>query len=89
MKKENKKLGMGLGALLSPAKTNKSNVSKIDISKISPNKHQPRKNFEDKDIQELSNSIKNQGLIQPIIVRDAGDNNYEIILQFHNIIENR
>ena len=60
MKKENKKLGMGLGALLSPAKTNKSNVNKIDISKISPNKQQPRKNFEDKDIQELSNSIKNQ-----------------------------
>ena len=79
MKKENKKLGMGLGALLSPAKTNKSNVNKIDISKISPNKHQPRKNFEDKDIQELSHSIKNQGLIQPIIVRVAGDDNYEII----------
>ena len=79
MKKENKKLGMGLGALLTPAKINKNNVNKIDISKISPNKQQPRKNFEDKDIQELSNSIKNQGLIQPIIVRDAGDDGYEII----------
>ena len=79
MKKENKKLGMGLGALLSPTKTNKSNVNKIDISKISPNKQQPRKNFEDKDLQELSYSIKNQGLIQPIIVRGAGDDNYEII----------
>ena len=79
MKKENNKLGMGLGALLSPTNANKSNVNKIDISKISPNKQQPRKNFEDKDIQELSNSIKNQGLIQPIIVRDAGDDNYEII----------
>ena len=79
MKKENKKLGMGLGALLSPTKTNKSNVNKIDISKISPNKQQPRKNFEENDIQELSNSIKNQGLIQPIIVRDVGDDSYEII----------
>ena len=79
MKKENKKLGMGLGALLSPTNTNKNNVNKIDISKISPNKKQPRKNFEDKDIQGLSNSIKNQGLIQPIIVRDSGDDNYEII----------
>jgi len=79
MKKENKKLGMGLGALLTPTNINKNNVNKIDISKISPNKQQPRKNFEDKDIQELSNSIKNQGLIQPIIVRDAGDDNYEII----------
>ena len=79
MKKENKKLGMGLGALLSPAKTNKNNVNKIDISKIAPNKQQPRKNFEDKDLQELSYSIKNQGLIQPIIVRGVGDDNYEII----------
>ena len=79
MKKENKKLGMGLGALLTPTNINKNNVNKIDISKISPNKQQPRKNFQDKDIQELSNSIKNQGLIQPIIVRDAGHDNYEII----------
>ena len=79
MKKENKRLGMGLGALLTPTNINKNNVNKIDISKILPNKQQPRKNFEDKDIQELSNSIKNQGLIQPIIVRDAGHDNYEII----------
>ena len=79
MNKENKKLGMGLGALLSTTNGNKNNVNKIDISKISPNKQQPRKNFEENDIQELSNSIKNQGLIQPIIVRVAGDDSYEII----------
>ncbi len=79
MNKENKKLGMGLGALLSTTNGNKNNVNKIDISKISPNKQQPRKNFEENDIQELSNSIKNQGLIQPIIVRNVGDGNYEII----------
>ena len=69
MIKENKKLGMGLGALLSSSSPNKSTVNKIDISKISPNKQQPRKNFEEKEVKELSNSIKNQGLIQPIIVR--------------------
>ena len=79
MNKENKKLGMGLGALLSTSSDSKSNVNKIDISKIYPNKQQPRKNFEERDIQELSNSIKSQGLIQPIIVRDDGDENYEII----------
>ena len=61
MKKENNKLGMGLGALLSPTNINKKNVNKINISKIVPNKQQPRKNFEEKDIQELSNSI-NGGL---------------------------
>ena len=79
MNKENKKLGMGLGASLSTSSSSKSNVNKIDISKIYPNKQQPRKNFEERDIQELSNSIKSQGLIQPIIVRDDGDENYEII----------
>ena len=70
---------MGLGALLGPSNTNKGSVNKIDISKISPNKQQPRKNFDEKEVQELSSSIKNQGLIQPIIVRDTGNNDYEII----------
>ena len=79
MKKEKNKLGMGLGALLSPTNINKNNVNKIDISKIAPNKQQPRKNFKEKDIQELSDSIKNQGLIQPIIVRYVGEDTYEII----------
>jgi len=79
MSKENNKLGMGLGALLGTSNTNKASVNKIDISKIAPNKQQPRKNFEEKEVQELSSSIKNQGLIQPIIVRDTGNNNYEII----------
>lgn len=79
MNKDNKKLGMGLGALLSSNPQNKNNISKIDISTISPNKQQPRKNFEEKEIQELSNSIKNQGLIQPIAVRETDKNTYEII----------
>ena len=79
MSKENKKLGMGLGALLSSSSPNKSNVNKIDISKIAPNKQQPRKNFEEKEVKELANSIKSQGLIQPIIVRGADNDSYEII----------
>ena len=79
MNKENKKLGMGLGALLNPTNLNKNNIKKIDISRISPNKKQPRKNFEENEIHDLSNSIKSQGLIQPIIVRDTGNDSYEII----------
>ena len=79
MNKDNKKLGMGLGALLSSNTQNQNNINKIDISKISPNKQQPRKNFVEIEIQELSNSIKNQGLIQPIVVRKINNNNYEII----------
>ena len=79
MNKENNKLGMGLGALLNTNNKNKNNTNKIDISKIYPNKKQPRKNFEEKEINELSESIKNQGLIQPIVVRETSGNMYEII----------
>ena len=80
MNKESK-LGMGLGALLSTSSKNESNngVQKINISQIVPNPSQPRKNFKDEELKELSNSIKNQGLIQPIIVKPAIDNQFQII----------
>ena len=81
MNKDNK-LGMGLGALLSTS-TNKfeknQGVQKINISQIKPNPQQPRKNFKDNDLNELATSIKNQGLIQPIIVRLVSDESYQII----------
>ena len=81
MNKENK-LGMGLGALLSTNsdknQTNNS-VQKINISQIVPNPSQPRKNFKDEELKELSSSIKNQGLIQPIIVKPTNDNQFQII----------
>jgi len=79
MNKENNKLGMGLGALLNTNNKNKNSTNKLDISKIYPNKKQPRKNFEEKEIIELSESIKNQGLIQPIVVREISGGMYEII----------
>ena len=81
MNKENK-LGMGLGALLSTTKNNdqhENNITKINISQIQPNPNQPRKNFKEKDLNELALSIKNQGLIQPIIVRKMNDDQFEII----------
>ena len=81
MNKENK-LGMGLGALLSNSNNNKENnngIQKINISQITPNPSQPRKNFRDEELKELSSSIKNQGLIQPIIVKPTIDNQFQII----------
>ena len=81
MNKENK-LGMGLGALLSTTTNNTINskgIQKINISQITPNPSQPRKNFKDEDLKELSSSIKNQGLIQPIIVKPTDDNQFQII----------
>ena len=79
MNKENKKLGMGLGALLSNTKQNIEGVKKINISNIKPNKNQPRKKFNPTELKELSSSIKSQGLIQPILVRKIEDDNFEII----------
>ena len=81
MNKENK-LGMGLGALLSTSNNNNKNnngIQKINISQIIPNPSQPRKNFKDGELKELSLSIKNQGLIQPIIVKPTTDNQFQII----------
>ena len=73
---------MGLGALLS-TNNNKNednnSVQKINISQIIPNPLQPRKNFKEDDLKELSSSIKNQGLIQPIIIKPIDSNQFQII----------
>ena len=78
MNKDNK-LGMGLGALLSTTKNKNADIQKLNISQIQPNPIQPRKKFKDQDLKELATSIKNQGLIQPIVVRSTSENQYEII----------
>ena len=81
MNKENK-LGMGLGALLSSSNNkneSKNGAQKINISQIVPNPSQPRKNFKEDELKELSSSIKNQGLIQPIIVKLTANDQFQII----------
>tara|TARA_B100001057_G_scaffold136908_1_gene136549 strand:- start:15527 stop:16360 length:834 start_codon:yes stop_codon:yes gene_type:complete len=79
MNKENK-LGMGLGALLStPNNISETGGKKINISLIMPNSSQPRKKFKETELNELATSIKKQGLIQPIIVRPSGNNQFQII----------
>ena len=79
-------LGKGLDALfqekidLSLDKEKKT-FMEIDITKISPNPNQPRKDFSEESIEELAQSIKNQGLLQPILVRPLpGDlEKYQIV----------
>ncbi len=81
MNKENK-LGMGLGALLSTTTAKDEQyeaVKKINISQILPNPSQPRKNFKDEELKELAASIKNQGLIQPIVVKALDNQQFQII----------
>ena len=75
-----KGLGRGLSSLIGETKIeNKTN--KISLSEIIPNKFQPRKNFDKENLDDLTNSIKERGVIQPIIVRRSNSDNakYEII----------
>ena len=75
-----KGLGRGLSSLIGEEKKEK-NINKISISDLLSNKFQPRKFFDEENLEELTNSIKERGVIQPIIVRHSKDNNskYEII----------
>jgi len=89
------RLGRGLDALLSPAtpavekQTETTEVSnsvtvdneliKLPITQLTPGKYQPRREMSDAGLEELSLSIQSQGIIQPIVVRLVGDDQYEII----------
>ena len=78
--KNKKGLGRGLSSLIGDNNVKTSNY-KISISSIVPNKNQPRKIFENEALEELKNSIKERGIIQPLIIRksEEQDNKYEII----------
>ena len=75
-----KGLGRGLSSLIGETKV-ETKINKLLLSEIIPNKYQPRKNFDDENLNDLTNSIKERGVIQPIIVRKSSDDNskYEII----------
>ena len=79
-----KALGKGLSALIPDSyakmiqekqavegKKSESAFQEINISEIKPNKDQPRRHFTEEGIQELSQSIKEQGILQPVIVKKA------------------
>ena len=84
-------LGKGIRALLNNIDTQpierktqivkklSNSIAEIEIDKIKVNPFQPRKGFSDKAIQELSDSIKQFGLIQPITVRRLNDDQYQLI----------
>ena len=80
-------LGKGLGALLSAyddyddtiKNVNTNSTNEIDISKLIANPNQPRKKFDETALQELANSIRVHGVIQPLVVNDQKDGTYLII----------
>lgn len=80
MAKLNKGLGRGLEALLSGGKNEKDDVMKeLNVTLLKPGKYQPRSHMDATSLNELAASIKAQGVMQPILVRQLDDNSYEII----------
>jgi ParB family transcriptional regulator, chromosome partitioning protein len=82
---EQKRLGRGLAALFgdvgeeTPAAETGRKPRRAPVEKLKPNPRNPRRDFTDAELNELTDSIKEHGIIQPIIVREAEDGAYEII----------
>lgn len=82
---ENNRLGKGLSSLLGErmnivnSPVNDGNVKEIIIENIKPNRNQPRRDFDQNSIDELAQSIKEYGILQPVIVRKIDDANFELI----------
>ena len=75
-----KGLGRGLSSLIGETKVQQQ-TNRLPLSDIIPNKFQPRKNFDEENLEDLTNSIKERGVIQPIIVRKSNSENskFELI----------
>ena len=81
-KKKYPALGRGLDALISMDEVTtagSSSISEIELQRIHPNPDQPRREFNEESLQELANSIRQIGIVQPITLRDMGDGSYLII----------
>jgi ParB family chromosome partitioning protein len=80
MDKIKKGLGRGLSSLIGETKV-EFQKNQLPVSDLIPNKYQPRKNFDEANLEDLTNSIKERGVIQPIIVRKSNNENskFEII----------
>jgi len=78
--KLNKGLGRGLDALLSSGKSEKDEVMRdLNVTLLKPGKYQPRSHMDEASLGDLAASIKAQGIMQPILVRQLADSSYEII----------
>ena len=75
-----KGLGRGLSSLIGETKI-ETKTNKLSLSDIVPNQFQPRKNFDEENLEDLANSIRERGVIQPLIVRNSNSDNskFEII----------
>ncbi len=77
--KQQQRLGRGLGALIGEeSSAEKSAILELDVNELDPNLAQPRKHFDEEKLEELAQSIRTYGIVQPIIVQRSGDR-YRII----------
>lgn len=76
---QRKALGRGLSALLGTPEPESEELREIDINRILPNAQQPRKNFDEEGLNELADSIRAHGVIQPIVVQPLPDSFFQII----------
>ncbi|MCC8131105.1 MAG: ParB/RepB/Spo0J family partition protein [Ruminococcus sp.] len=74
-----KGLGMGMDALFSQNETDQQHQKTLRLTEISPNREQPRTDFDDEALQKLSDSIKQHGVLQPLLVRPLESGGYQII----------
>ena len=85
MEKKKRGLGKGLGALLPDSSShislqqNKQPYFNCPVEKIRPNRYQPRKVFDRSELDDLVSSIREKGIIQPLIVKSTGNDEYELI----------
>ena len=88
MAKAKRGLGKGLGALIVQESVdvsevkNEASVFEYSVAKIVPNVNQPRKDFSEDKLQRLADSIKEYGVVQPIVLRPMGEDKYEILFYF-------
>src|SRR3989442_9308833 len=76
---QRKALGRGLNALLGTSDLESDQLREIDIDRILPNSRQPRKNFNEDGLNELADSIRERGIVQPIVVRALEDGFFQLI----------
>src|SRR5207245_229578 len=76
---QKKALGRGLQTLIPVVAIGRDEIEEIPLSLVSPNPFQPRRAFNPGELDELANSVKVRGVLQPILVRRLGDGGYELI----------
>ncbi len=76
---QRKALGRGLSALLGTPDLETDRTREVDIERILPNSHQPRKNFDEDALDDLANSIRAHGVVQPLVVRPLEDGFFQLI----------